>query len=383
MLLLLLLLMLTATPSAAQNGFSVINSLENQNVGLCEYDAATNTVKFAPYIDSVNTCGVWFNFGVSGYRRDTVLTFKTLFAKTVHSPFFPVVSNDNIDFQHVRQTGVFGGFILRLTPENDTTYIATGFPYTYSRLQNFLDEIKDSKILTIDTLFTTRNNLNVNLLTITKKPNSKRKKLVWILCRQHAFESVSNFVMEGMIRYLLSDGCNQKLLKKYIFKIVPMVDVESVYNGQSGRMQLPIDFNRDWDGTPYHPAIRRIEQAIRESAQNYSYSMFWDVHGMFPGGFEGNSFSYYDLYSNGKKHSNLVNFWHKFARLSGFTPKSVKDTFNNYDGMTADWWNEINYGHSLQFSTTIETDWNLNSHGIPYSIEDYLNIGKWIVKALE
>ncbi|MBO7440463.1 MAG: hypothetical protein J6U21_12385, partial [Bacteroidales bacterium] len=93
--------------------------------------------------------------------------------------------------------------------------------------------------------------------------------------------------------------------------------------------------------------------------------------------------SFYDLYGNGKKHSNLVNFWHRFARQSGFTPKSVKDSFNSYDGMTADWWNEINYGSTLHFSTTIEVDWNLNSRGVPYSIEDYMEIGKWIVKSLE
>lgn len=383
MLIVIILLIISVSTAAAQEDFSVIKNLENQNVSICEYDRATNTVKFAPYVDSINTCGVWFNFGVTGYRRDTVLTFKTLFAKTVHSPFFPTISDDNIDFQHVRQSGMSGGFVLRITPTADTTYISTGFPYTYSRLQNLLSEIKTSKNLKIDTLLTTSNNLNVNQLTITKKPKRKHKKLVWIICRQHAFESVCNYVMEGMIRYLMSESCNQKLLKTHIFKIVPMVDVESVYNGQSGRMQLPVDFNRDWDGIPYHHTIRRIEQSIRESAQNYSYSMFWDVHGMLPGGFEGNSFSYYDLYGNGKKHSNLVNFWHRFARQSGFTPKSVKDSYNSYDGMTADWWNEINYGSTLQFATTIEVDWNLNSHGVPYSIEDYMEIGKWIVKSLE
>lgn len=382
MLIIFFLLLLTATTAAAQD-FSVIDNLENQNVGLCSYDRESNTVKFAPYVDSINTCGVWFNFGVTGYRRDTVLTFRTLFAKTVHSPFFPVVSNDNINFQHVRQSGIFGGFILRLTPKSDTTYIATGFPYTYSRLQNLLKEYKNSKILTIDTIYTTRNGLNINLLTITKKPKNKNKKLIWIICRQHAFESVGSFVTEGMIRYLLSDSCNQKLLKKYIFMIVPMVDVECVNNGQSGRMMRPVDFNRDWNGIPYHLAIRRIEQEIRNSARNYSYTMFWDVHGMFPGGFVGNSFSYYDLYGKGKKHNNLVNFWQSFARLSGFMPKTVRDTYNNYDGMTADWWNEFKYGDDLQFATTIETDWNLNSHGVPYTIEDYLEIGRWIIMSLE
>ena len=382
MLIVIILLIISVSTAAAQD-FSVIKGRENQNVGICEYDATTNTVNFAPYIDSVNTCGVWFNFGVTGYRKDTLLTFKTDFKSEVHCPFYPAVSSDNVHFQRVRQKGFLNHFNLKINPTSDTLYIATGFPYNYSRLNSLLDEINGSKNLTTENLITTDNGLNVKLLTISKNPNSKRAKLVWIICRQHAFESVSNYVMEGMIRYLMSESCNQKLLKTHIFKIVPMVDVESVYNGQSGRMQMPVDYNRDWDEIPYHHTIRRIEQAIRESAQNYSYSMFWDVHGMFPGGFEGNSFSYYDLYGNGKKHSKLVNFWHRFARQSGFMPKSVKDSYNSYDGMTADWWNEINYGSALQFSTTIEVDWNLNSHGVPYSIEDYLEIGKWIVKSLE
>ena len=374
--------MIISVATAAAQDFSVIKELENQNVGLCEYDLSTNTVIFSPYIDSVNTCGVWFNFGVTGYSKDTLLTFKTDFKSDVHCPFYPAVSNDNVHFQRVRQTGFLNHFNLKVNPTSDTLYIATGFPYTYSRLNNFLDEISGSKNLTSENLITIDNGLNVNLLTISRKPNSKRAKLVWIICRQHAFESVSNYVMEGMIRYLLSDSCSRKLLKTHVFKIVPMVDVVSVYNGQSGRMSLPVDFNRDWEN-PIRQTIRRIKQAIDSTAQNNWYSIFWDVHGMFPGGFVGCSFSYYDLYGVGKKHNDLDRYWHRFARLTGNVPKVIYDFKQGYDGLTADWWNETAHGSTLRFSSTIEVDWNLNHNGKPYTIDDYIMIGRMMIKSLE
>ncbi|MBR4272229.1 MAG: hypothetical protein IKQ30_05270 [Bacteroidales bacterium] len=381
MLIVIILLIISVSTAAAQD-FSVIKGRENQNVGLCEYDLSTNTVNFAPYIDSVNTCGVWFNFGVTGYRKDTLLTFKTDFNSEVHCPFYPAVSSDNVHFQRVRQKGFLNHFNLKINPTADTLYIATGFPYNYSRLNSLLDEINGSKNLTTENLITTDNGLNVKLLTISKNPNSKRAKLVWIICRQHAFESVSNYVMEGMIRYLLSDSCSRKLLKTHIFKIVPMVDVESVYNGQSGRMSLPKDFNRDWDN-PVRKTILSIKQAIDSTTQNNWYSIFWDVHGMFPGGFVGCSFSYYDLYGVGKKHTDLQNYWRRFARLTKMKPIPIRDFQNGYDGLTADWWNELQHGSTLRFSSTIEVDWNLNHKGVPYSIEDYLEIGRMMIKSLE
>lgn len=373
--------MLSSVTAAAQD-FSVVNCLENQNVGSYEYNRENNTVIFAPYLDSVNTCDVWFNFGVTGYRRDTLLTFKTDFQSSVHCPFYPAVSSDNIHFRHVRQSGYLNHFNLKIFPSSDTTYIATGFPYTYSRLNSLVDEIQNSPFLSSENLLTTDNGLNVKLLTISRKPKSRRAKLIWILCRQHAFECVSNFVLEGMIRYLLSDSCSRKLLKRNIFKIVPMVDVESVYNGQTGRMSLPVDFNRDWQNS-IRPTIRRIKDEITKTSQTNWYSIFWDIHGMFPGGLESNAFSYYDLYNVGAKHDNLVKYWRRFAAIAGVAPVRIGDYFDKYDGMTADWWNEFNFKSSLLFSSTIEVDNNLNFNNLPYTIDDYLEIGRMMIKALE
>ncbi len=372
--------MLIASTAAAQN-FAVIRNLENQNVGQCEYDSASNTITFEPYVDSVNTCAVWFNFGVTGYRMDTVLTFKSKFKATVHRPTYPAISNDNTTFTLHKQNGKHSDLNLQIKPQNDTTYIATGHPYTYTRLNNFLNSHDNPSVMSSETIMTTKNGLDVKLLTITKSKRGK-KKLIWIICRQHAFESVGNYVMEGMLRYLLSDSCSKKLLKNHIFKIVPMVDVESVVNGQSGRMSLPVDYNRDWEN-PKRTVIRLIEDEIKSTAQKHDYKIFWDIHGTFPGGAPNGNFSYFDLNSTPSKHGNILDYWHKYATISGYMPIPISDNLNKYDGMTADWWNEINYGSSLLFSSTLEIDWAISPKKHEYTPADYITIGKMMIQALE
>lgn len=378
----MLMLIMIGVVTEAKGQLKVIKNLENQNVGDCQYDSASNTVTFAPYIDSLNTCAVWFNFGVTGYRRDTLLTFKSEFERVVHRANMPAISSDNVNFRLMRQSESSNSFRVSLMPDGDTTYIATGYPYTLSRLRRLIDYYDGNSRMSAQPLITTDNGIDVPIITITHPNNRRKKNLVWIICRQHAFESVGSFVTEGMIRCLMSDSCSKKMLKKHIFKIVPMVDVADVQNGQTGRMSKPVDFNRDWDN-PVRPTIRRIEEEIDGSASRYRYTVFMDVHGTFPGGSMSNNFSYFDLrQSSVGKDDRIKDYWLRFEKLSGFLPYGIRDYYNKYDGMTADWWNEINYGGVLQFSTTIETDWCTNSHNNTYSIDDYLEIGRWMIMSL-
>jgi hypothetical protein len=374
-----LLLVLLYAATHAQ--FAVLSGHDNQNVGRCIYNLETNTVSFLPYVDSVNTCGVWFNFGVAGYRKDTTLTFVSQFEKSVYSAIRPAVSFDNIHFSTIKQSERYNKFMLSIpAPLPDSVFIAAGYPYSYTHLQNFLDSCSNNKFFSDEVLHTTESGLNVHLLTITSPRHKRKKKLIWILGRQHAFECVSSYVVEGMIRYLLSDTCNKKLIDNYIFKIVPMIDVQNVWNGQSGRMSLPVDFNRDWNSRQ-REEIRIIEDEIKSTATKYSYNMFWDIHGTFPGGYCGTSFSYFDLYNNGHKHNDLATYWRFFKHYAHFAPSFIRDSMDTYGGMTSDWWNELNFPE-LRFSTTLEMDWVTSPLGKAYSPKDYLDIGAWMMMAL-
>lgn len=57
---------------------------------------------------------------------------------------------------------------------------------------------------------------------------------MWVIARQHPGEVTSSFMMEGIINYLLGHSKKSKdLLKRYVFKVVPMVNIDGVIHGNS------------------------------------------------------------------------------------------------------------------------------------------------------
>lgn len=380
MKLFLLNILFLLLPLMAMAQITVFSDGENQNIGDYSYDYQSNTFTFSPGKDSLNTDAVWYSFGISGYRRDTLLTFQEIADRPVFRPNYPAYSSDNRNFQRVGADKSDGCIIYRLMPSSDTIYTAAGFPYTYTMLQDYLDRVEEGRNVEIGKLCQI-DNLNVSCITINaNRGKAHKKKLVWIICRQHAFESVANYVMEGMMDYLLGNECDKKIRKNFVFKIVPMVDVASVYNGQSGRMSLPRDYNRDWD-SPVRKTIQLIESEIESSAQQYSYHTFWDIHGTYPGGILSYNFSYFDIYGYGLGSDNLIHFWKRFQSITGFTPYRINDDSFTYEGTPSDTWNRDNFP-SLRISATLEVDWGLNQHDQPWTIQELKSIGRNMIKAM-
>jgi murein tripeptide amidase MpaA len=60
----------------------------------------------------------------------------------------------------------------------------------------------------------------------------KTRKGIILMARIHPGESNSSFIMQGAINFLISDSQDAVLLrKKFIFKIIPMINVDGVISG--------------------------------------------------------------------------------------------------------------------------------------------------------
>lgn len=76
---------------------------------------------------------------------------------------------------------------------------------------------------------------SLDLLTITV--NSEREKIeekpvIFLSARVHPGEVCSSFVIHGIIKFLLdSSPYSRKLLKNYVFKIIPMLNPDGVARG--------------------------------------------------------------------------------------------------------------------------------------------------------
>jgi hypothetical protein len=121
------------------------------------------------------------------------------------------------------------------------------------------------------------------LLTITNpKIAEAKKKVIWLMFRQHAWESGSSWVGEGAIRFLLSNSPDSgRLRDEAIFKIFPMADPDGVAAGRVRYNKNGYDLNRNWDtiDAAKMPEIASQRKAILDWVDGgHRLSLFLSVH---------------------------------------------------------------------------------------------------------
>ena len=75
----------------------------------------------------------------------------------------------------------------------------------------------------------------------------RNKKGIVISSRVHPGETGASYMMKGFIDYLVGPSSEAKMLRdKYIFKIIPMINIDGVVNGNSRCSLYGVDLNRCW-----------------------------------------------------------------------------------------------------------------------------------------
>lgn len=146
-------------------------------------------------------------------------------------------------------------------------------PYSYSDLRNDLQEIEQDElrgsVVQRKTLCKTLNGEACEVLTISsrdKLENYNQRKGVVLTARVHPGETVSSWMMRGLL-YFLTDPDNEeaKLLReKFVFKVIPMLNPDGVINGNYRCSLAGCDLNRRWK-TPskvIHPTIYHVKKLV-------------------------------------------------------------------------------------------------------------------------
>lgn len=153
---------------------------------------------------------------------------------------------------------------LRFKPTGPTMWIAHMVPYVKRDLDRLLS--KDNPCLTRETVGTSVHGRDIPLLTITDPAvPADNKRVIWLMTRQHAWETGTSWVTEGAVRFLLSNNPEAARIRRTsIFKIVPMFDpdgvaVEAVRFNANG-----YDNNRNWDSfdAKFMPEIAAVRRAV-------------------------------------------------------------------------------------------------------------------------
>ena len=138
---------------------------------------------------------------------------------------------------------------LRLRPGSDSIWLATQPMYPHSRLVSLIEELKQSPYARVETIGKSVQNRDLHLVTVTDwdKPDDT-KKTIWLQARQHAWETGTSYVMEGALKFAVSDTPEAKSLREQnICVFTPMVAVDGCALGLPRFNVHGYDPNRHWN----------------------------------------------------------------------------------------------------------------------------------------
>ncbi len=166
----------------------------------------------------------------------------------------PVYSFDNRTWKHFTSEEVSWDekqmwLTLRFKPLRPRMWIAHVPPYTTAHLAKLLGEFRGRSGFRNEVAGNTTQGRELPLVTITDPGSPDAgKKVVWIMARQHAWETGTSWVADGGMRFLMSASPEAVELRRAIlWKFFPMADPDGVVNGEVRFNPKGYDVNRNWD----------------------------------------------------------------------------------------------------------------------------------------
>ena len=164
----------------------------------------------------------------------------------------PVRSDDNKAWDYITQIE-FDSKVpqlrLRVTPGGDRIWIAHVPPYTNHHLARLISAARLRAGFKVEEIGKSVKGRPLYLFTITDgKVPEANKKVIWLMARQHSWETFSSWAAEGAVRFLLSNDAAAKQLREgAIWKILPAADPDGLASGAVRFNANGFDLNRNWD----------------------------------------------------------------------------------------------------------------------------------------
>lgn len=367
----LLLFILMLLPIIAFTQITVDTSFEGANARVLSVDNTNNVLKVESVMKRGDTRNVVFFFKVSGFDSTRTFRIRVQNSQLYYLPLNAVYSYDRITWYRIQGT-VSGNYKEYSGIFNRRTfYFSQGYPYVYSDVIALQNRLSASPFVNVTNVSYSENGRAVKLFRITNPSVSDSgKSLVWVLGRNHAMESNSNYVVEGLIEYLVSpDASAERLRNQSIIYVVPVMDVDMAFFGGTGKDQSPVDFNRDWDSPSYWNAVRDVKAKVLQTAASNPLRIFIDSHNPFPGESDTTArLFFYSMNSGGIKFQNLNKFRTILYNAGGYYwgRKLIYPT----SGQTSTKWADSVFTN-IDFSASLETGWVQRTDNALWSVYLY------------
>jgi hypothetical protein len=173
--------------------------------------------------------------------------------------FVPVYSYDRQHWQYFSEqevalvtSGAVASGADRLVVEArfqaSPVWIARTFPYTASDLSTFLQTLAGNPAVHLETLgLSPRLQQPIGLLTVKDATVQTPRTTVWIQARTHPGETGPSYLLEGLLGAVLAeDALGRSLRSRYIFRVLPMHNVDGVLLGNYRTNGASTDLESAW-----------------------------------------------------------------------------------------------------------------------------------------
>ncbi len=238
-----------------------------------------------------------------------------------------VTSQDGRDWTPVPTASPGPGRVtVELTMPADALYVARAEPYRLSDLLRFLVEIRRDPRVRLEMIGKTVQGRELEMIRVGRDDAPHR---VFLRARAHPWEPAGNWVVEGLVRRLLSEE-GKPFLERYSVCVMPMANKDGVERGGTRFNLMGKDLNRNWDkpaDPQYAPENAALEHWLAaEAAAGRKPDLALDFHNDGSGRLhlsrpEG---------PEGEKHVQRMAFFEQcLRRHTWFTEGSTQPSFRN------------------------------------------------------
>ena len=197
----------------------------------------------------------------------------------------PVISYDRRTWTHL-DTFTYDPaeprLTLHITPQHAQFWIAHVPPYTALELNRLRADAIRHPISTSRSSARPWAAATSLLWTVSTPPITKDRPTIWLMFRQHSWETGSSWAGEGAVRALLRDNAEARRLRQSaVWKIFPLCDPDGVARGGVRFNANGYDLNRNWDVEDPRkmPEIAAQRDAVRAWIRDgHTIALYFSLH---------------------------------------------------------------------------------------------------------
>jgi len=150
-------------------------------------------------------------------------------------------------------------------------------PYLEANLRTFLDRYRDNPHVVVEHHATTKKGRRNERLRLGRLEGEPRYRVL-LTCRHHCCEMIPNWLLEGLIDFVLADTPGGRwFCDRVEFLALPFMDKDGVEDGDQGKNRKPYDHNRDYLGESIYPSVAALKEFVPEWSRG-RLRMALDLH---------------------------------------------------------------------------------------------------------